>query len=326
MPDGHDRELVSEMMGHTHVVDLHPQAKMLKEAANMAAPLYLLPVHEARARMRAAFVGSQAPPIARTGEVTIDAGDHTVPARFYHPRPGTVRPVLVFVHGGGWILNDLDVFDRLCAEIANEADCLVLSVDYRRSPEHRYPAALDDVRAALEWASSNAAAIGGDPGRIALGGDSAGGAIAAGLAKWTRDHGGPVLHALLLLYPVADYLEPRRASYDERGPGFAVNQDFMSWIWSSYLPEEWQRDDPYLFPLQGALEGLPHTIVCVAEYDVLRDEGVALAERLAQAGVSVDLTLADDQMHGFAMYIDSIDRAAELVRNVSHQLKRALTT
>ncbi len=276
--------------------------------------------------MRASFVLAGPPPVAQIGDVTVDHDGHAVPARFYHPAPGEIRPILVFVHGGGWAFNDIDVFDRLCAEIANEADCVVVSVDYRRSPEHRYPTARDDARAALEWAAANAAAIGGDPVRIALGGDSAGGAIAAGLTKLVRDEGGPVLSALLLLYPITDYMEPRRPSYDERGPGFVVNQEFMSWIWDAYLPDEWVRDDPYLFPIQGELSGLPPTVICVAEYDVLRDEGRAFAGRLEQAGVAVDLIDADDQMHGFAMYIDSIERAADLVRTSCHRLKDALTT
>ena len=324
MPQWHDCELVPGLIGDALVAELHPQARALKDAARELTPLYTLPVHEARARMRATFVGPEPPPVAQVGDVTIQADGHTVSARFYHPRPEEPRPILVFVHGGGWILNDLDVFDRLCAEIANEADCVVLSVDYRRSPEHQYPAALDDARTALEWVAANAATIGGDPDRIALGGDSAGGAIAAALTKLVRDQDGPALCALFLLYPITDYLEPRRASYDERGPGFTVNQEFMSWVWEAYLPAEWSRDDPYLFPISGDLAGMPPTIMCVAEYDVLRDEGTAFAEKLAQAGVPVELTIADDQMHGFAMYIDSIDRAADLVRHTCHQLKAVI--
>lgn len=303
------------------MVDLHPQAKLFKEAASRLPPLYTMSVDAARERMRAAFVDGSPAPVAEVGDLTVDRDGHGVRARFYHPAPGRTRPLLVFVHGGGWILNDIDVFDRLCAEIANEADCVVLSVDYRRSPEYQYPTARDDVRAVLEWAAVNATTIGGDSDRIALGGDSAGGAIAAGLAKLLRDENGPALQALFLLYPITDYVEPRRSSYDERGSGFTVNDDFMSWIWSSYLPAEWDRADPYLFPLQDNLAGLPHTVVCVAEYDVLRDEGIEFAEKLSCAGVPVDLTNADD---GFAMYVDVIDRAGELVRHTCAQLKAVL--
>ena len=305
---------------------LHPQAELLREAATKLPAPYAVTVDEARERMRASFVGTGPVPVAWVGDLTVERDGFGIPARFYHPAPGELRPILVFVHGGGWVLNDLDVFDRLCAEIANIADCVVLSVDYRRSPEHRYPTARDDARAVLEWAAANATSIGGDANRIAVGGDSAGGAIAAGLTKLVRDQGGPTLRALFLLYPITDYLEPRRASYDERGPGFAVNQKFMSWVWEAYLPEQWSRADPYLFPIQGDLSGMPHTIICVAEFDVLRDEGVAFAKQLRHAGVPVDFTKADDQMHGFAMHIDSIDRAAELVHVTCHQLKAVLQT
>jgi acetyl esterase len=207
--------------------------------------------------------------------------------------------------------------------VATAADCVVLSVDYRRSPEHKYPAAIEDARSALEWAASNAASIDGDASRIAVGGDSAGGAIAVALAKFVRDEGGPQIHAQLLFYPVTDYSEPGTQSYDERGVGYVIDHDFMAWIWTAYLPAEWRRDDPYLFPLQGDLAGLPAAIIYTAEYDLLRDEGAAYAEKLRSAGVPVEFMNADDQMHGFANHTESIDRAAELVNHAGFRLKQA---
>jgi acetyl esterase len=274
--------------------------------------------------MRAALVQEGAQTVARKYDITIDRSTAMVPARVYHPRPGHSLPILIFCHGGGWILNDLDTHDSLCCLLANVAECVVLSVDYRRSPEHRYPAAIEDARSALEWAASHGLSIDGDAGRIAVGGDSAGAAIAAALAKVVRDEGGPHIRAQLLLYPVLDYWDPGTKSYDERGVGFTVTREFMQWIWSAYLPAEWRRDDPYLFPLQGDLSGLPAAVICTAEYDVLRDEGAAYANKLRDAGVPVEFTVADDQMHGFANYAETIDRAAEFVREAGLRMRAAV--
>jgi acetyl esterase len=306
------------------MAELNPQAKALLAEASGLPPIYTLTIDEARARMRAALVQDGPQPAAHVNDIAINNGNAILAARAYHPRPGHSLPILVFFHGGGWILNDLDTHDQLCSKLANSADCVVLSVDYGRSPEHKYPAAIEDARAALDWAASNATSINGDASRIAVGGDSAGGAIAAALAKVVRDEGGPPIRAQLLFYPVLDYLEPGTRSYEERGVGYSVDRDFMEWIWAAYLPAEWSRDDPYLFPLQGDLAGLPAAIIYTAEYDVLRDEGSAYAEKLRNAGVPVEFTNADDQMHGFAIHTHTIDRAAELVHEAGCRLKKAL--
>jgi acetyl esterase len=309
------------------MAELDPQAQAFLESAEASGlpPAYTLTIQEARARARATFVPDDPEPIAEMTDVAIDNGNAVVAARAYYPGLDHPLPILVFFHGGGWILNDLDTHDRLCSTLATSADCVVLSVDYRRSPEHKYPAAIEDARSALEWVASNAAAIHGDASRIAVGGDSAGGALAATLAKLVRDEGGPQIRAQLLFYPVTDYLEPRTKSYDERGVGYSLTRDYMAWAWAAYLPAEWSRDDPYLFPLRGDLAGLPPAIIYTAEYDPLRDEGAAYAEKLRNAGVPVEFTNAEDQMHGFAMHTHAIDRAAELVHEAGCRLRKALS-
>jgi len=307
------------------MAELHPQARALLADAATLPPLHTLTIDQARARKRAPL-GTGSGPIADVRDFAIGDGEGALPVRSYHPRPGIVLPILVFFHGGGWILNDLDTHDVLCRELALAAHCVVLSVDYRRSPEYKYPAAIEDARSALAWASANAGVIGGDAARLAVGGDSAGGAIAAGMAKLVRDEGGPRILAQLLLYPVADYPDPARKSYVERGSGYSIDHDFMRWIWAAYLPEDWRRDDPYLFPLQGDLRGSPTSIICTAEYDVLRDEGMDYADNLRAAGVSVQYMNANDQMHGFASHTEANDSAADLVRDAGRRLRQVLET
>ena len=267
--------------------------------------------------MRTALIQEEFQAVAKVNDVLIG---NDLAARCYHPKPAETLPVLVFFHGGGWILNDLDTHDPLCRRIAHVADCVVLSVDYRRSPEHKYPAALDDAKAALAWVHVVADAIGGEPARIAVGGDSAGGTLAAALAKLARDDGGPQLRAQLLFYPVLDYSDPGTGSYAERGVGLSLDRAYMDWVWDAYLPSDWSRGDPYLFPLLGEVAGLPPTVLYIAEFDVLRDEGVAFAMKLRAAGVPVDIVIAEDQMHGFANHADRIAAAGALVDEASRRL------
>ncbi|WP_170947597.1 MULTISPECIES: alpha/beta hydrolase [Nocardiaceae] len=233
-------------------------------------------------------------------------------------------PALVFFHGGGWIFNDLDTHDELCRTIADVAHCRVFSVDYRRSPEHTYPAAIDDGDAVFEWLIDHSDEFDIDPAALALGGDSAGGTIAAALVKRIRDRGVRRLAAQFLLYPVLDYWDSDNASYSERGEGFTVDRTFMKWIWDAYLPQEWAREDPYLFPIKGSMNSLPPTVLCVAEYDVLRDEGADYARLLLRAGVPVTFLSADDQMHGFAHHTALMDSAREMVESAATHLGRVI--
>ncbi|EHI45017.1 hypothetical protein OPAG_05046 [Rhodococcus opacus PD630] len=302
---------------------LHPAAEEMRVAATQLPPSYEIPLEAARVRMRSALIRQAEPSSLRVADFIVPAGDRGIRVRAYRP-PGHRNPALVFFHGGGWVFNDLDTHDELCRTIAEVAQCSVFSVDYRRSPEHTYPAAIDDGDVVFEWLLTNSDEFDVEPGAFALGGDSAGGTIATALAKRIRERGARQLAAHFLLYPVLDYWDPGTPSYGERGPGFTVDRSFMKWIWDAYLPAQWVREDPHLFPLQGSLADLPPTVLCVAEYDVLRDEGIEYARLLRQAEVPVTLLVADDQMHGFAHHLALIETAKDMVLTAATRLGRAL--
>jgi acetyl esterase len=222
-----------------------------------------------------------------------------IAVRIYQPFGAGVKPALVYFHGGGWVIGTLDSYDATCRELAQGAGCVVVSVDYRLAPEHRYPAAPDDCYAALKWVAANAAKLGADAKRVAVGGDSAGGNLSAVVSQMARDKGGPAIRFQLLIYPVTDADFTRR-SYVDNAEGYLLTTASMHWFWDHYVPNKPQRAEPYASPLRAAdLSGLPPAWLCTAEFDPLRDEGEAYAKRLQQAGVSTTLTRFDGLIHGF---------------------------
>jgi acetyl esterase len=222
-----------------------------------------------------------------------------IPVRIYQPHGAGVKPVLLYFHGGGWVIGTLDSYDATCRELAQGAGCVVVSVDYRLAPEHRYPAAPDDCYAALKWVAANAASLGADANRLAVGGDSAGGNLSAVVSQMARDKGGPAIRFQLLIYPVTD-ADFTRGSYASNAEGYLLTTVSMHWFWDHYLPEKSKRADAYASPLRAKdLSGLPPAWVCTAEFDPLRDEGEAYAKRLQEAGVSTQLTRFDGLIHGF---------------------------
>jgi len=300
-------------------LDSQAQAILDAGAASGLPPVYTIPTADARARMRAAFIRGEEPLVDRT-EVSIPGPNGGLRARLYSPIGGKRFPLILFFHGGGWTVNDLDTHDRLCDLIAAGSNAAVLSVDYRRGPEYPYPAAVDDAYTALQWAESNAHSLGCDGQTFAVAGDSSGGTLAAALTLLSKHRRGPRISLQVLLYPALDYFEPATPSYVERGTGYSLNYDFMAWSWANYLPEEWSRDDQYLFPLQAPdLGGLPEALILTAEYDPLRDEGIAYAKRLAAASAPslVRHWHLDDQMHGFALQTGTIDRAARMLEELT---------
>ena len=227
------------------------------------------------------------------------AGD--IPVRVYRPAAaplGDPRPILVWFHGGGWVIGDLDTADVTCRALANATGAIVVSVDYRLAPEHRFPAAVDDCVAALEWVIAHGDELGGDPSRIAVGGDSAGGNLAAVVSLAARDKGIAVRHQLLV-YPVTDatFTQP---SIDENGEGYLLTKESMLWFGDHYLGAQGDPKDPRLSPLHAdELAGVAPATVFTAEFDPLRDEGEAYAERLREADVAVELTRFDGMVHSF---------------------------
>jgi acetyl esterase len=228
------------------------------------------------------------------------AGDLAV--RLYRPASAPVDaklPCLVYAHGGGWVFGNLDSHDVLCAQFALEAGIVVFAIDYRLAPEARFPGAFDDVVAGLKWVAANGASIGVDPTRLAIGGDSAGGNLAAAVSIWARDHGGPNLRLQLLAYPVTDAVG-RAASYLRYEDGYGLNAATMEWFFDHYTPDKANRGDWRISPLRAkSLSGLPPALVITAGYDPLRDEGRAYAFRLHQEGTQADLVEFGGMLHGF---------------------------
>jgi len=230
--------------------------------------------------------------------------------------------VLVYLHGGGWVLCSIETHDPTCRELANGAGCVVVSVGYRLAPEHRFPAPAEDCYAALEWVARNTASLGGDPARIALGGDSAGGNLTAAVTLMARDRGGPRLVHQLLVYPVLDHAFDTD-SYRENADGLLLTRDMMRSFWASYLAREEDGRHPYASPLRASdLAGLPPAHVITAEYDPLRDEGEAYARRLAAAGVPCVQRRYDGMIHGFFGFTQMVDRARDAVADAARELRR----
>jgi acetyl esterase len=302
---------------------LDPEAEALLEvmrAAGTPQP-YTLPIDEARKQMRAALVTKGQPiPLHSVEDTSIPTPHGSLPMRVYRPGAG-VLPMALFLHGGGWTLNDLDTHDRLCRRIARRSGWLVAALDYRRAPEHRHPAAVEDAHLAYRWLLDNAEHIQGDPSRLALVGESSGGATAACLTLLLRDLGAPLPVLQILAYPVCDLCD-RWPSYQERGSGYTLDAEFARWSLRNYLPVDQDASDPYLLPLAaGELGGLPRTLLLTAEFDPLRDEGIEYAQRLKAAGVAIEHIHAEDQMHSFLLLDRAVAQAGCLIDRLADTLR-----
>jgi len=226
-------------------------------------------------------------------------GDGEIPVRVYEPEAEPPYPVLVYFHGGGWVVGNLDTHDPVCRALSDAADCAVVSVDYRRAPEHTFPAAVEDCYAATEWAVDNASVFDGDSDRVAVGGDSAGGNLAAAVAQVVRDRGGPTISHQLLVYPVTNHAFDTE-SYEDNATGYSLTKEEMEWFWDHYLDSELDGTNPYASPLRARdLSGLAPATVVTAGFDPLCDEGVAYADRLAEAGVDTEHHHYEGAIHGF---------------------------
>lgn len=250
--------------------------------------------------------------------------DDAIPVRIYVPEGSGPYPTLVYFHGGGWVIGDLDTHDETCRVLSSEAECMVVSVDYRLAPEHKFPIPFQDCYSAFEWVIENAETMHIDTDNVFVGGDSAGGNLAAAVALRARDTDGPSIARQFLIYPVTDrnFDTP---SYHENGEGGMISEADMRWFWDHYLRDEIDGKNPYASPLQAqSLDGLPPATVATCGLDPLRDEGAAYAERLSDAGISVDHHNYDDCIHGIAqMVVDpmNLSRAQELLGDVAADLR-----
>ncbi len=281
---------------------------------------YDLPIAKARESMRAALV-TKGEPIAihSVRNISLPTPHGPLAMRLFRPAEG-ILPVALFLHGGGWVLNDLDTHDRLCRRIARRSGWLLVALDYRRAPEHRHPAALEDAQLAYRWLLDNGERIGADSTRVALVGESSGASTAACLALLLRDMGVSMPAYQALAYPMTDIFG-RWPSCQERASGYTLDETFIKWSLRNCISTERDMDDPYLLALLAPdLSGLPPTLLMTAEFDPLRDEGIAYARKLKAAGVSVEHLHAEDQMHGFLLLDRAVAKAGALIDRLADSL------
>lgn len=307
-------------------MQLDPQISViLEQAVRMGIrPVEELTPEAARAQMEQALalVAPPPEPIARVEDRMITGPGGPLPLRLYTPGPGAALPALVFFHGGGWVLGGLETYEAFCRSLANGVGCLCVSVGYRLAPEHKFPAAVEDCYAATRWVAENAAALGADPLYVAVGGDSAGGNLAAAAALMARDRGGPRLFHQMLIYPALDAgLDTE--SYKELGPlNYVLSRQAMAWYWGHYLACDRDRLNPYACPARAeTLAGLPAATVLTAGFDPLRDEGEAYAERLRKSGVAAELMRYPAACHGFLSI--AVDERRRAIDDLCGALRRA---
>jgi acetyl esterase len=305
---------------------LDPQCKAFLDglAARGGPPLHQLSPAEARANAMPPDLAGPEQPVHRVENRRIPGDGGLIPIRVYYPRETAQLPALVFFHGGGFVLGGLDSADRTCRALANGSGCVVISVNYRLAPEHAFPAAADDAFAATEYVATHAADFGVDPSLLAVGGDSAGGNLAAVVALRARDAGGPAIAFQLLVYPQVDFTDDS-PSMREYGADHFLTTETMAWFANHYLPPPIDRRQAWVSPLHAKLAGLPPAFVLTAECDPLRDQGEAYARRLQEAGVGATLKRYEGMFHPFFSLSGILDGAREAVADASAALKTALT-
>ena len=288
---------------------------------------------EARA-LQAARPNLPGPEVASVSDHMAPGPHGAVPVRVYVPAGGEVPasagttglPVCMWFHGGGWVIGSVATNDATCRALANAAGAIVVSVDYRLAPEHRFPIPFDDSYAATVWAAANAASLGGDPSRLAVAGASAGGNLATTIALRARDENGPPLVQQSLIYPVTDK-DYSRPSYAENGAGYGLSYASMVYFWDCYLSSEADASNPYVAPMLAEdLSGLPPAFVLTCEYDPLRDEGEAYAARLREAGVPTKLTRYDGMIHAFFNAGMQFVRTWNAINETAGELRKAFGT
>ena len=307
-------------------MSLDPQIADLIGALDAGFP----PVHtmtgaQARATIRSRFVAAAEPEaVGSVTDTQISGPGGDIAVRIYRPASDAAAlPVVVYAHGGGFVFCDLDSHDGLCRNLANRTGAVFISVNYRLAPEHPWPAAAEDLYAVTKWVADTAGTLGVDADRVVVGGDSAGGNLAAVTALMARDRGGPALAAQLLLYPViaADF---DTESYRLFGAGYYNPKPALQWYWDQYVPDHADRRHPFAVPLGADLRGLPPAVVAIAGHDPLRDEGIAYADALQRASVPVTRFVYPGGVHGF-LTMPMLDLAQSARADVSRELARLLS-
>jgi acetyl esterase len=305
-------------------VPLDPQVQAMRERSRAAGtrPLYTMSLAEARAADLAAIQAASGggEPVYEVTDLTIDQ----LPARLYRPDAAPDKPVLVYFYGGGWTLGSIETSDAVCRTLANATGALVLAPGYRLAPEHKFPVAVHDCFAAVRWVAANAARLGVDPARIAVGGDSAGGNLAAAVTLLARDSGGPALAAQLLVYPNTDYASDTPSLRENTDP-LLFNQTSVGWYWGHYLNSAADGAHPLASPLRADdLSGLPPALVITAEYDPLRDQAEQYAAALSESGVPVVASRYDGMVHGFFCMAGELDAGRRALAEAAGFLTKTL--
>ena len=311
---------------------LHPQASRLLQLIEQSGvpPVYQLTPEEARRayRERRFFTQPDPPETASVQDLEAQGASGLIAVRLYRPLGSAERaplPVVVYFHGGGFVIGDLDTHDVLCRQLANASGCAVVSVDYRMAPEHPFPAAVNDCIAATDWVRRHASSLGIDPARLAVAGDSAGGSLAAVVSITARDRGDdPPIRFQLLIYPGTD-VRCTAASHETNGAGYLLTRESISYFVGHYISDSSHLLDWRASPLlRDDLARLPPALVLTAGYDPLRDEGLAYAQRLSEAGNRATSICFDRQIHGFITMGKVIEEAETAVTLCASELRRAL--
>ena len=303
---------------------LDPQIQAMRDQRERdnVQPLYTLSLEQARAADLASIraSGGEPEPVREVAGLTIPGPGGELPLRLYRPAGDRPLPVLLYFFGGGWVLGTIDTADGVSRTLANSSGALVAVVGYRLAPEHPFPAAIDDCYAALRWVSEHAAEIGADPSRLAVGGDSAGGNLAAAVALRARADG-PALAGQILIYPNTDQLADDESMRTADDP-FLFNRHSVAWYRQYYLTDPGDAANPLASPLRAqSLAGLPPALVITAEYDPLRDQGEAYARRMTEAGVLVELSRYPGMAHGFFTMSGTVDASRAAIAQVASRLR-----
>jgi acetyl esterase len=304
---------------------LDPEAEAMLAAMSAAGEIDPFQLEPEQLREAFTSMGGEAegPEVARVEMQEVAGPNGPIPVRVYTPPGAGPKPGLVFFHGGGWVLCNLDTHDGTCRELALGADCVVVSVDYRLAPEAKFPAAPEDCYAATQWTFLEAERLGIEPDRIAVGGDSAGGNLAAVVSMMCRDRKAHQPIHQLLIYPVTHH-DFGTDSYRDNGKGYFLTTEMMRWFWHHYLESDVDGKNPLASPLCAKdLGGLPSATVLTADFDPLRDEGRAYAERLETAGIPTRYTNYPGVFHGFFAMTQEIPRARQAVEETCAALREA---
>jgi acetyl esterase len=306
---------------------LHPQCKAFLDmlAAAGGPGLNELPLDEARkVPYQMIELGGAEEPVAQV-DTRLIQGPVQIPVRVYRPSLARDLPVLVYFHGGGFVICNLDTHDRECRSLANASGCVVVSVDYRLAPEHKFPAAAEDAYSATRYVAEHASEFGIDPGRIAVGGDSAGGNLATVVSLMSRDRRGPSIKFQLMIYPLTD-VDDDSPSMREYGENHFLTRDLMEWFTVQYVATAADRRSPYVSPLHASdVRGLPPAMIITAECDPLRDQGEAYASKLQRAGVPVVLKQYEGMIHPFVSLAGIVDGGRAAIAEAADAVRQALS-